>query len=140
MATGTLSAMHIGAHIIVGGLAIQVLSFGFFITVAIFFDVKIRKHPTPKYSNPSIPSQKHLKALYVASVLILVRSVFRVVEYAQGNDGYLLRHEYYLYIFDSVLMLSIMLVFNVVHPSEVQALLGGGIVSKGFKMVTLGES
>ncbi len=137
MASGTLSAMQTGAHIIVGGLLIQVLFFGFFITVAVLFDLRMSKHPTPQWTDPSIPSQKHLKVLYIASVLITIRSVFRVVEYVQGNDGYLLRHEYYLYIFDSVLMFCVMVVFHVVHPSEVQALLRGGVFSKGFKMVTL---
>ncbi|KAE8440858.1 hypothetical protein EG329_006375 [Mollisiaceae sp. DMI_Dod_QoI] len=113
MASGTLSAMQTGAHIIVGGLLIQVLFFGFFITVAVLFDLRMSKHPTPQWTDPSIPSQKHLKVLYIASVLIMIRSVFRVVEYVQGNDGYLLRHEYYLYIFDSVLMFCVMVVFHV---------------------------
>lgn len=49
----------------------------------------------------------------------MVRSVFRVVEYLQGNAGYLLSHEVFLYIFDAVLMLGVMVLFNWVHPSEV---------------------
>lgn len=67
----------------------------------------------------------------------MVQSLFRVVEYIEGNDGYLLRHEYYLYIFDAMLMFCVMVLFNVVHPSEVQELLQGGVVSKGFRMVML---
>lgn len=31
--------------------------------------------------------------LYAASVLILVRSVFRLIEYGGGRDGYLMRKE-----------------------------------------------
>lgn len=54
MASGTLSAMQTGAHIIVGGLFIQVLFFGFFITVAVVFDSRIQKRPTRQYSNLSI--------------------------------------------------------------------------------------
>lgn len=77
--------------------------------------------------------------LYFASLLIMIRSVFRVVEYIQGYDGYLLHHEVYLYIFDSVLMFLTMLAFNWCHPSEVKALLRGGRFSKGlFKMEELG--
>jgi hypothetical protein len=35
-----------------------------------------------------------------------------------GNDGYLLRHEAFLYVFDGVLMLAAMILYNVVHPSS----------------------
>jgi hypothetical protein len=50
------------------------------------------------------PWQRHLIILYTTSGLILVRSVFRVVEYLQGNGGYLISHEYFLYVFDAILM------------------------------------
>lgn len=33
-------------------------------------------------------------------MLILARSVFRVIEFMQGNDGFIMSHEYMLYIFD----------------------------------------
>jgi hypothetical protein len=136
MASGTLSAMNTGAHIIVGGLFIQLIFFGGFLAVTLIFDTKMRRHPTARYADPQITptARKHLTALYIASVFISVRSIFRVVEYVQGNNGYLLHHEYYLYIFDAVQMIGVMLVFNVVHPSEVRALLQGGNVSRGFRV------
>jgi len=52
--------------------------------------------------------------------------VFRLIEFAQGNDGYLLSMEIWLYLFDAVLMWVVMVWFAVVHPSEVYALLKGG--------------
>lgn len=86
-----------------------------------------------------MPWRKHLIALYCASVLIMIRSVFRVVEYLQGFSGYLLSHEYYLYVFDAVLMLGVMGLFNVVHPSEVVALVKGGKMAKrGWMMESVG--
>jgi hypothetical protein len=42
-----------------------------------------------------------------------------VEAYIQGNSGYLLSHEVFLYIFDALLMLAVMIMFNWVHPSEV---------------------
>ncbi|KAL4804719.1 RTA1 domain protein [Aspergillus unguis] len=65
-----------------------------------------------------------LGVLYAASILILIRSVFRLVEYVQGNRGYLIRHEVFMYVFDSSLMLGCMFVMNGWHPGYV---LGGGI-------------
>ena len=57
--------------------------------------------------------------------------MFRVAEFIQGNDGFILSHEWFLYLFDSILMLGVMLIFNAVHPSEVKALLRGGRMSRG---------
>jgi hypothetical protein len=57
--------------------------------------------------------------LFAASMLVMVRSVFRVVEYLQGFDGYLLSHEVYLYIFDGLLMFIMMALFNWIHPAEI---------------------
>lgn len=59
-----------------------------------------------------------MHVLYFASLLILVRSVVRVVEYIQGNTGYILSHEVFLYIFDATLMFIAIAVFNFVHPSQ----------------------
>lgn len=85
-----------------------------------------------------MPWRKHLIILYSASVLVMIRSIFRVVEYLHGFSGYLLSHEYYLYIFDAVLMLCVMVMFNVVHPSEVVALVEGGKMAKmGWKMESI---
>jgi predicted membrane protein len=45
----------------------------------------------------------------------------------------LVSHEIFLYIFDAVLMVSVMLVFAWVHPSEVYAMLKGGAKAKAVK-------
>lgn len=42
-----------------------------------------------------------------------------------GNDGYLISHEAFLYIFDALLMFFVMVIFAVVHPSEINAELRG---------------
>ena len=129
MAGGSDKSMTTGKNIIVGGLVIQLLFFCFFIIVANRFHVRMHKSPTSRVlSNAEVASawQKHLYALYGGSLLILVRSVFRLIQYAQGNDGYLISHEWFLYVFDSSLMLSTMILFAVVHPSEVNVLLKNG--------------
>ena len=139
MAGGSISTYHNGEHIVVAGLVVQAFSFGCFLIVAILFDLAMQRMPTAKARMSHISWYKHLKTLYLASGLIMFRSLFRVVEYIMGNDGYLLRHEYYLYIFDAILMFAVMVVFNVVHSSEVQALLKGGWMVKGLKTLELRE-
>ena len=69
----------------------------------------------------------------------MLRSIFRVVEYVQGNAGYIMSHEVFLYIFDGILMLGVMVLLNVVHPSEIYALRRGGKVSRGgLKLYDIG--
>ncbi|OKL63501.1 hypothetical protein UA08_01558 [Talaromyces atroroseus] len=129
-ASGTASALLTGSHIIVGGLFIQLIFFGFFIFVAVHFDLNMKRYPTQRAL--TLPWRKHLGAMYATSLLIMVRSIFRVVEYLQGFDGYILEHEAFLYVFDALLMFLVMAVFIVVHPSEINALAKGGHAAKGY--------
>lgn len=56
----------------------------------------------------------------------MVRSVYRVIEYIQGKERYLQSKELFLYIFDAALMVVIMVIMNVVHPSEINGWLKAG--------------
>jgi len=90
-AAGTLEMMHAGEKIIIVGLFLQLAFFGFFIVVAGLFHVRmLRAHRGASSHIHSLPWQRHMYALYVALALIMVRSIFRVIEYIQGNNGYLL--------------------------------------------------
>ncbi|GFF97760.1 protein RTM1 [Aspergillus udagawae] len=118
MASGTLAAVHNGEKIVIAGLVIQILFFGLFIFTCAIFHQRLIKRPTEQSIELESSWRKHLWILYAANLLIMIRSVFRLIEYAMGNNGYLLRHEAFLYVFDGVLMLAAMILFNVVHPSS----------------------
>jgi hypothetical protein len=75
--------------------------------------------PLSRASLADLPWQRHIFNLYFTSGLIMIRSIFRVVEYIGGNAGYLLSHEVFLYVFDATLMFLVMASFNWVHPSQV---------------------
>jgi hypothetical protein len=83
-------------------------------------------NPTGRSIELSSLWRRHLTALYIVSVLILVRSIVRVVEYLQGYDGYLMKQEVFIYVFDGLLMLVAMLVLQYIHPSEINCLIGRG--------------
>ena len=114
-----------GENIIIGGLFVQLAFFGFFVVAAGIFHRRMSLAPTAKASDPAVRWKNYLLTLYVTSALILIRSIFRVVEYLTGNDGVLLRSEVYLYIFDSLLMAVVLLWMNWFHPSELGLLLRG---------------
>ncbi|KAJ5517959.1 RTA-like protein [Penicillium expansum] len=120
MATGNNQKM--GSNIVVAGLVIQVIMFGLFIVTSIVFEVRMRRSPPAEAFDEGINWMRHLRTLYAVSALILVRSIFRVVEYAAGNDGYPLTHEWMLYVFDSVLMIISMLIWGIWHPGTLPRL------------------
>ncbi|KAJ5841710.1 hypothetical protein N7534_011540 [Penicillium rubens] len=112
-----------GGNVIKVGLIIQIIFFGIFIITSIVFHVKLVKNGSRVLQQRQVPWKKHQIALYIGSLLIFVRSIFRYIEYNQGNSGTLLQHEFYSYIFDAALMLLVMVVFNVVHPAEISKLM-----------------
>ncbi|RGP62618.1 hypothetical protein FSPOR_9197 [Fusarium sporotrichioides] len=132
-ASGTLEALDAGSKIIIIGLFVQLIFFGVFIIIAVSFHRAIHQNPTGR-STTGLPWKKHMMVLYVVSLLIMVRSLFRAIEYIQGNSGFLLKHEVYLYIFDAVLMFLVMLIFNWFHPSEITAILDEKRSGKGYSM------
>ncbi|KAH8654391.1 RTA1 like protein-domain-containing protein [Ilyonectria robusta] len=109
----------LGQTIIIVGLAIQIIFFTFFVIIAITFDKRIRREPTKASLAITSPWKKLLQVLYGSSALILVRSVFRVVEYVLGKDGELMAKEVYIYIFDATMMLLVAISFNIFHPSAI---------------------
>jgi hypothetical protein len=107
----------LGEGIVIAGLMIQIVVFGFFAVTAVIFQRRVERNPTNESYDVSIPWKKSMRMLFIVSGLIMIRSCFRVVEYAMGNDGYLLGHEWTLYIFDSVLMFTVMVVYYLWYPN-----------------------
>jgi RTA1 like protein len=119
MAGGTVQLLHLGQDTIVVGLFAQILFFGIFLIATIVFHLRIGRtahHIQQPLGKQSYNWRTLLYALYAASTLILVRSIYRVIEYLGGNDGFIQRHEVFGYIFDGVLMFTVMVIFNCVHP------------------------
>lgn len=110
-----------GEMMIIVGLWVQIVVFGLFVIVALLFQRKGRVHLQTMAE--TVPWRKFIYSLYGMSLLILIRSLFRVIEYIQGNNGYLLKHEVFLYIFDALLMLAAMIIMNVVHPGDIALML-----------------
>lgn len=109
-------------NIILAGLLIQIVLFGLFAVTSIIFHVRMRKWPSAASSvRGGVPWERILWMLYAASLFIMVRSVFRVIEYVMGKDGYPLTHEWTLYVFDALLMVLTMAVFVWWYPGRLTA-------------------
>lgn len=118
---------HIGDTIIIAGLGSQVLIFAAFLVCCIAFHIRFRAHLKHTKDSSHLPWQSCLGMLYATSLLIQVRNVFRMVEYAMGSDGCLFRNEWPTYTFDGALMLSVMICYLVWYPRQFQAGRDGSI-------------
>ncbi|KAL7929197.1 RTA1 like domain-containing protein [Trichoderma chlorosporum] len=134
------STTHAANNVIIGGLVLQLLWFAIFLTVAGVFHNRMRSIPTARSQQPECRWQVYLQTLYVCGCLIIIRNLFRVIEYASGNDGYLLTKEAFLYVFDALPMLIVVTWLHWRHPGEIGLLLRGKKgITNGFQLLSVGS-
>lgn len=117
----TASKLKLGENVIIVRLIVQIIFFGFFVSVSIVFHKRMSGNPTSVAMTISFNWDRYVKVLYFASILIMARCLYRVIEYIQGSTGFLQSHEYFTYIFDAMLMICVMAIFIVFHPSQIFA-------------------
>jgi hypothetical protein len=109
--TGSLKLMRIGDQVVLGGLVFQL-----FVLIGYFFLIWKFYQKALKMSTTTTRWEPYTIALFVATVAIWIRNLVRAIEFAQGFHGFISEHEAMLYIFDSFLMLMVMVLFGVLHP------------------------
>ncbi|KAK5657986.1 hypothetical protein OQA88_2539 [Cercophora sp. LCS_1] len=117
----TKESQEMGNNTVLGGLAIQIIFFGLFIVTTVIFHHRIRKQPTSRSYSVTAPWRQFIMALYFTSILILVRSLFRMIEYGMGRNNVLTQNEAYLFVFDGALMFLVTVTFLWYHPSRILA-------------------
>lgn len=117
MGTMQLKLALAGEKIVIAGLSLQVATFVVFLVASIDFHVRMDRKCRQL---PALATEwrKMLWILYSVSALILFRCTFRLIEYAMGNAGYLIAHEWTLYCFDAVPMFLVLLLLLVLQPSK----------------------
>ncbi|KAL4902772.1 hypothetical protein BDW74DRAFT_180471 [Aspergillus multicolor] len=104
----TVNAVNSAQNIVLGGLGLQVLFFCVFAACAVVFHVRVLSPRIRGNVYPGLNLNAMLGTLYLSSLLITVRNVYRLLEYTEGEDGYLQSHEWPTYGLDVVLMAVIM--------------------------------
>jgi hypothetical protein len=79
--------------IVVVGLVFQIAIFSVFCATAVIFHRRMRRSTSPVLTESAVAAntmqwQEALYMLYAVSGLIMLRSVFRVIEFIMGVDGY----------------------------------------------------
>lgn len=109
----------LGQWVVIGGLIFQIVVFGLFCVTALTFHKRyVRSVVAPVWRE----WKQMMHMLYFVSGLIMIRSLFRVIEYVTGTDGYLMTHEWPLYVFDTILMFGVLVLFYFYHPSRIPGL------------------
>lgn len=119
----------LGKNILLLGLFLQLLSFGFFLVVSAVFYYRVErsgKAPVPNYEKHHWTTM--MKVLYFAAVLIIARCVFRVIEFTSDSTSGVRKNEIYAYCFDAAPMLLVQSVFHIYHGGMVIPL--GGVLAK----------
>ncbi|KAF7358276.1 hypothetical protein MVEN_00876700 [Mycena venus] len=123
------SVANLGNKIAMVGLILQAVSFALFTIVLIVFTQRVSKlFPElwrPKNPRPfKVFSRQPIDdwcivvyLMYATCVGILIRSIFRVAEFAGGYNGTISTHEGYFYVFDSLPLWISMSLYCVVWPT-----------------------
>ena len=123
-AANTTTQENNGKNVVLVGLSLQLATFGFFVLASIRFSVvlrtKLRTEPLPTERNWRL----FLTVINVASVIILVRTVARFMQFVLGTANFTDTHEWYFYIFDSVPMFAVGAVCICIHPGYYLPYLG----------------
>lgn len=105
----------LGLHVYMGGVGLQQLIILMFLYISFRFQQQVKRENSGNLPRALLL----LYAQYTVLILITVRIIFRLVEYAQGLDSSIPNHEVYQYFFDTLPMLLALVVYNVVHPGRV---------------------
>lgn len=132
---------NIGNGVVIASLILQLLWFSFFVVVAFMFHRSMTLVPTAAARRPQIRWQSYLTTLYVVGFFVMVRSLFRAIEFIQGSNGSIQSKEILFYMFDPVLMFLAVVYLHWRHPSEVGLLLRGEEPCRnGLKLITMKPS
>ncbi|KAF4449687.1 RTA-like protein [Fusarium austroafricanum] len=111
-----------GVHILVAGLAYQVLSLGVFIGLAMHLWSRVRSKGT-EGANPrfrELRASRQLKsfiwALSIATITITIRCIYRVVELAGGFKSEPANDEPSLMVLDGPMIMAALLALTICHP------------------------
>ena len=131
-ASGDPDATVLAQKLLTGGLVAQIVALGFFVLMCWYVHRRVRRETPNKGSGGgggggvsgllrggwTANWENYFRALEAVTILILVRSVVRSVEFLQGPEGVVASHEVFVYLFDAVLMMFVMLAFLILHPGR----------------------
>lgn len=117
-----------GTHVMVAGLAFQVFSMSVFLFLFghFFWKIHYLRKGHEELERMFNPNYQHLRknklfnyfpiVILIGVLFVYTRSIYRVVELAEGWRGFLITHEVYFMILDALMMALTCLLFIPFHP------------------------
>lgn len=102
------------------GLGFQVFTLALFMLLCGEYAVRVARTSALNTSHAKLRASKKfrgfLAALGLSTACIMVRSVYRVIELAQGWNGALIKDETLFFVLEGVMVTVAVLVFGPLHP------------------------
>ncbi|CUS14690.1 unnamed protein product [Tuber aestivum] len=110
-----------GNNIMLAGLGFQVFTLVLFMLLCAEYAYRVKtSNQEFDVTHAKLRSSKKFRAFLIAlslsTVLIFIRSIYRVIEMAQGWDGALTKNETLFFVLEGVMVVIAVLVLNVFHP------------------------
>ncbi|KAI9375105.1 RTA1 like protein-domain-containing protein [Aspergillus egyptiacus] len=114
-----------GINIMIAGLAWQVVALLIFVAMAAHFFLRVRKAPA-SHRNPAFEDlcrktyfKAFLYGLGLATLVIIVRSIFRCAELSEGFDGHLANDEVTFMVLEATMIAIAVICLTLFHPGAV---------------------
>jgi len=114
-ASSKTSTAKLGTTVVLVGLVAQLISYSFYIFLVVFLHRRILKRA------PAIREESSFTVIwliYFSSVFIVIRGVYRTIEFAQGHNGFLIHHEVYFYVLDALPLLLAICIYVPMWPGK----------------------
>lgn len=109
--SATEKTREVGSIMVKTALILQALMFFLFVLLAGRFQLQCERAKVLKPKHRTV-----LRVMYVSATIVTARCIYRIVEYFQGTDGEVYRHEAYFYVFEASIMFINTLILNIWHP------------------------
>lgn len=141
------SKLQTGKDIALAGVSAQIGAFGLFSIIAARFHFTSRRFAAAlenRYQRLPPPEgnkfvtfvddqskrfkpewRKFLYVINFSCIMIIIRSIYREVEFATGKDGYTQQHEWFTYVLDALPIFLLVLAYTITPP--------GAYVSMGYR-------
>ncbi|PWN50532.1 RTA1-domain-containing protein [Violaceomyces palustris] len=105
-----------GGNIVVAGLAIQLVGYLLFDLLLFIFVRRCIRDPPAKLWTREIKT--FIAATATSSLLIFIRSLFRLIEMIVGWEGVIAKSEWTFYTFDAAMVTLAVFIFNIWNPAK----------------------
>lgn len=110
-----------GLNLMIAGLLLQAISLGFFMVVGALFMLQVRRgmpdqSPSKVFARRRLIFRAFVLGLLLSTILILIRSIYRVAELWGGFKGTLWNDETDFMVLDGCMMGISVILLTVLHP------------------------